>query len=99
MASKRLVEDDGEQCKISRKCSKSAGHKGRCNTEKSVNPFWATSASYKLNERKRKLLVEQHGFEQKVKAKESQLVERENLILHCQEQTQYDLREKGKITD
>jgi hypothetical protein len=90
MASKRLVEDDGEQCKKSRKCSKSARHKGRCNTEKSVIPFWESSASYKLNERKRKLLVEQHGFEQKVKARESKLVERENFLLYSQEQTRYD---------
>ena len=95
MASKRLVEDEDEPCKKSRKCSKSGGHKGRCNTEKSVNPFWESSGTYKLNERKRNLLEQQHCFEQKVKAKESQLIEWENSLLHSQEQTQHDLREKG----
>lgn len=84
-----------DRCKKSRKCSKSAKHKGRCNAEGSVNPFWESSSSYKLNKRKRKLLEEVHCFQQHIEAKKCQLAEHENRLINSEEQAQNILNEKG----
>ena len=62
--------------------SKPLGHKSRCNVQKPINPFRESTNTYKFNERKRKLQLKQHSFEEKVKRKESVLANRKNLVLN-----------------
>lgn len=68
-----------EVCK-SRKCSKAAGHKGRCNSEKPVISFWESSPVFQLNTRKRKLLEEEKQFEETHEAKKLLLDDREQAL-------------------
>ena len=96
MASENTFDDFEKECKKSRKCSKPPGHKGRCNVQKPINLFWESTNTYKLNERKRKLQLEQHSFEEKVKRKESELANRENLVLNSEVHLRNLLIEKGK---
>ncbi|KAJ7365214.1 hypothetical protein OS493_007866 [Desmophyllum pertusum] len=63
MAAPRTTTE--EACRQSRKCSKVAGHKGRCNSEKPVNSFWESSSVFKLNTRKRKLFEEEKQSDEK----------------------------------
>ena len=96
MASENAFDDFEKECKKSRKCSKPPGHKGRCNVQKPINPFWESTNTYKFNERKRKLQLEQHSFEEKVKRNESELANRENLVLSTEVHLRNLLIEKGK---
>ena len=73
-----------EEWKKSRKCWNPPGHKGRCNVQKPINPFWELTNTYKFNERKRKLQLEQHSFKERVKRKESELANRKNLVLNTE---------------
>lgn len=50
------ISNGSEAGKQSRKCLKVVGHKGQCNSEKPINPFWESSSVFKSNTRKRKLI-------------------------------------------
>ena len=79
-----------------RKCSKLAGHKGHCTTQKDVNPFWESSSVYQLNVRKRKFCEEEHRVEEELAARELSLNERQNDLSKSEEDIGIKLREKGK---
>ena len=82
MAAELPVHDN--PCKKSRKCSKPAGHTGRCNTQKQINSFWESSVVFQQNERKRKLDL-----------KECDLDERQCCILDEEEEIKNNLAAKG----
>ena len=84
-----------EVCK-SRKCSKAAGHKGRCNSEKPVIPFWELSPVFQLNTRKRKLFEEEKKFEETHEAKRLLLDDREQALETSKQLMNTALDEKGK---
>ena len=83
-------------CTKNRKCSKLAGHKGHCNTQKHVNPFWESSSAYQLNVRKRKFLEEEHRVKAELAARELSLNGRQNDLSKSEEDIRIKLREKGK---
>lgn len=85
-----------EVCKHSRKCSKVAGHKGRCNSEKLVNSFWESSSVFKLNIRKRKLTEEEKQFDEQHEAKLLSLYDREEALNTMELAFQTELNEKDK---
>ena len=88
-------EGTSEVCKHSRKCSKVAGHKGRCNSEKPVDAFWESSLVFKLNTRKRKL-NEEKQLEEQHEAKRLLLNDREEALKTTELVIQTALNEKGK---
>ena len=83
-------------CKQSRKCSKAAGHKGRCNSEKPFIPFWESSPVFQLNTRKRKLIEEEKEFEEMHEAKRLLLIDREQALKTNEQLMNTSLNEKGK---
>ena len=87
---------EGYLCTKNRKCSKLDGHKGRCYTQKDVNPFWESSSVYQLNVRKRKFLEEEHRVKAELAARELSLNERQNDLSKSEEDIRIKLREKGK---
>jgi len=82
-------------CKKNRKCSKLAGHKGRCNTQKEVNHFWESSAFYQLNAKKRKFQEEERSSQQELDSRELALQERVDRLSSSEEEIQYMLQENG----
>ena len=85
-----------EACKQSRKCSKVAGHRGRCNSEKPINPLWESSSVFKLNTRKRKLIDKENQLYEQHEAKREMLDEREETLKTTELAIHTKLREKGK---
>ncbi|XP_078361840.1 uncharacterized protein LOC144646172 [Oculina patagonica] len=67
------ARSSADQCRRGRQCSKLNGHKGRCNSERSVYAFWETSPVYKLNVRKRSLVEEEERVGQELAAKAARL--------------------------
>ena len=90
------VQVQKEACKQSRKCSKVAGHRGRCNSEKPINPFWESSSVFKLNTRKRKLINEEKQLYEQHEAKREMLDEREETLKTTELAIHTKLHEKGK---
>ena len=80
-----------EVCKQSRKCSKAAGHKGRCNSEKPFIPFWESSPVFQL-----KLIEEEKEFEEMHEAKRLLLIDREQALKTNEQLMNTLLNEKGK---
>ena len=91
-----MIGEERYLCTNNRKCSKLAGHKGCCNTQKDVNPFWESSSVYQLNVRKRKFREEEHRVEEELVARELSLNERQNDLSKSEEDIRIKLREKGK---
>lgn len=81
-----------EACRQSRKCSKVAGHKGRCNSEKPVNSFWESSSVFKLNTCKRKLFEEEKQSDEKrlLLNDHEEALEKTEQLIHT------ELNKKGK---
>ena len=92
----KMADGTREACKQSRKCSKVAGHKGRCNSEKPVNPFWESSSVFKLNTRKRKLIDEEKQLDEQHEAKRLLLNDREEALKTTELAIHTELNEKGK---
>lgn len=90
MAAPRTTTE--EACRQSRKCSKVAGHKGRCNSEKPVNSFWESSSVFKLNTRKRKLFEEEKQSDEKrlLLNDQEEALEKTERLIHT------ELNKKGK---
>lgn len=82
-------------CKKTRKCSKEAGHKGRCNTQKQINSFWELSPFYQLNAKKRKFLEDEQQSREELNARENALQERSDLLSNSEENARCQLEEKG----
>lgn len=87
-----------EVCKQSRKCSKAAGHRGRCNPEKPVIPFWESSAVFKLNTGKWKLIEDEKQFEEIHEAKRLLLNDREQAVKTSRQLMNTSLNKKGKTS-
>ena len=85
-----------EVCKQSRKCSKAAGHKGQCNSEKPVIPFWESSPVFQLNTHNRKLIEEEKQFEEIHEGKRLLLIDREQALKTNDQLINTLLNEKGK---
>ena len=90
-----IGETTGE-CKHSRKCSKLAGHKGRCNSDKPINSFWESSLVFKLNTRKRKLFEQENQLDEQQEAKALLLNDREETLKTTELVINTKLNEKGK---
>lgn len=80
-------EGSTEACRHGRKCSKVAGHKGRCNSEKPLHSFWESSSVFKLNIRK---------FDEQHEAKLLLLNDQEEALNTTELAIQTELNEKGK---
>ena len=89
-------EGTSEVCKHSRKCSKVAGLKGRCNSEKPIDAFWESPSVFKLNTRKQKLNEEQKQLEKQHEAKRLLLNDREEALKTTELVIQTALNKKGK---
>ena len=89
-------EGSREACRHGRKCSKVAGHKGRCNSEKPLHSFWESSSVFKLNIRKRKLIEEEKQFDEQHEAKLLLLNDQEEALNTTELAIQTELNEKGK---
>ena len=89
-----MIGEEGYLCTKNRKCSKRAGHKGRCNTQKDVNPFWESSSVYQLNVRKIKFLEEEHRVKAELAARELSLNGRQNDLSKTEEDIRIKLRER-----
>lgn len=89
-------EGSTEACRHARKCSKVAGHKGRCNSEKPLHSFWESSSVFKLNIRKRKLIEEEKQFDEQHEAKLLLLNDQEEALNTTELAIQTELNEKGK---
>lgn len=89
-------EGSTEAYRHGRKCSKVAGHKGRCNSEKLLHSFWESSSVFKLNIHKRKLIEEEKQFDEQHEAKLLLLNDQEEALNTTELAIQTELNEKGK---
>jgi hypothetical protein len=81
------------QCKRAQRCSKPDGHKGRCNSELELSPFWESSPVVIANKRKK----ENECLAEELKSTSSRLVACEDEVANTKSAYARILIEKGKL--
>ena len=80
-------------CRRSRRCSKADGHKGRCNSEQELSPFWESSPVFIEKKRKR----ENESIAVEVISASSRLAAIESEITNTKATYEEALTQKGKL--
>ena len=87
-------------CKRSRKCSKLSGHKGLCNSEKKLIPFWENSPIYITNKRRREHIDKENRTSETIRAYESTTSQIRDQVTELQSinsELVKNLNDKGKL--